>query len=100
MAEEVTEPSAQEQEAAEREQIGVHDPGQRRLREAEVGLDRRQRHVHDRRVEDDHQAAGAEEVERQPARAAFHGHQPAPFRTVVFGGLDRGILEKSSVVFR
>ena len=55
VAVEVAEPPAEQQEAAEGEQIGVHDPGERGLREAEVLPDRRQRDVHDRRVEDDHQ---------------------------------------------
>ena len=36
-------------------------------REAEVGLDRGQRDVHDARVEHDHQVAQAQHVERQPA---------------------------------
>ena len=41
--EEVTEPSAEQQEAAERQEVGVHDPRERRLREVEVLADRRQR---------------------------------------------------------
>ena len=56
VAEEVAEPPAEQQEAAEGEQVGVHDPRERRLREAEVLADRRQRDVHDGRVEHDHQA--------------------------------------------
>ena len=67
VAEQVAEPAGQQQEAAERQQVGVDDPGQRRLGEAEVGLDRRQRDVHDARVEHDHQVAQAQHVERQPA---------------------------------
>ena len=55
VAEQVAEPAAQQQEAAEGQQVGVDDPGQRGLGEAEVLADRGQRHVHDRRVEDDHQ---------------------------------------------
>ena len=45
VAEEVAEPPAEQQEAAEREQVRVHDPRQRRLGEAEVLADRRQRHA-------------------------------------------------------
>ena len=45
MAEEVAEPAAQQQEAAEGEQVRVHHPGERRLGEAEVLADRRQRDV-------------------------------------------------------
>ena len=54
---EVSEPSRQQEQPAEGDQVGVDDPGQARLREAEVLLDRGQRDVHDRRVEDDHQHA-------------------------------------------
>ena len=66
-ADQVAEAAGQQQQAAERDQVGVHDPGQARLGEAEVVLDRRQRHVHDRPVEDDHQHPGAEHVEGEPA---------------------------------
>ena len=41
--EEVAQPAAEQQEAAEGEQVGVDDPGERRLGEAEVLPDRRQR---------------------------------------------------------
>ena len=59
----------EQQQAAEGDQVGVDDPGEVALREAEVVLDRGQRDVHDRRVEDDHQHARAEHVEREPAGA-------------------------------
>ena len=68
-AEQVGEPPAEQQEAAEGQEVGVHDPRERRLREAEVVPDRRQRDVHDRRVEDDHQVAQTEEVQGEPAFA-------------------------------
>src|SRR5439155_26133013 len=44
-------------------------------REAKIPLDRRQRDVHDRDVEDDHHESRAEHVERGPARAfgSCHG---------------------------
>ena len=67
MAEEVAEPAAEEQEAAVREQVAVHDPGERRLREAEILLDRRQGDADDRDVEDDHQRGQAEDIEGNPA---------------------------------
>ena len=70
VAEEVAEPPAEQQEAAEREQVGVDDPRERRLGEPEILSDRRQRDVHDRDVEHDHQVAQAEDVEREPSRAA------------------------------
>ena len=69
MSEQVAEPSAEQQEAAEGEQVGVHDPRERLLREAEVVTDRRERDVHYRPVEDDHQVAEAEHDECEPAGA-------------------------------
>jgi hypothetical protein len=65
--EQVAEPPTEEQEPAEGEQVGVHDPGERLLREAEVLADRRQRNADDRHVEHDHQVAEAEHDEREPA---------------------------------
>jgi hypothetical protein len=76
VAEEVTQPAAEQQEAAEGQQIRVHDPGKRRLREAEVVPDRRQRDVYDRAVQDDHQISEAEDVEGEPPAShvqAGHG---------------------------
>ena len=72
VAEEVAEPTTEQQKAAEREDVGVHDPCERRLREAEIGADRRERDVHDRGVQDDHQIAEAQHVEREPATAGGH----------------------------
>ena len=67
VAVQVAEPARQQQEAAEGEHVGVDHPGQRGLAEAEVGLDRGQRDVHDVRVEHDHQVAQAEHLQGQPA---------------------------------
>ena len=72
MAEEVAQPAAEQEEAAEGEQVGVDDPGERRLGEAEILADRRQGDAHDRHVEDDHQVAEAEDDERQPAGPGIH----------------------------
>jgi hypothetical protein len=58
--------SAQQQEAAEDECVGADHPLQVRVGEAEVGLDRRERDVHDRDVEDDHELDDAQQRERQP----------------------------------
>jgi hypothetical protein len=69
LADEVADPPGQEQQAAEGDHVGVDDPGQLALAEAEVVLDRRQGDVDDGRVEDDHQHPRAEHVERQPAGA-------------------------------
>ena len=57
---------AEQEEAAEEQRVGVDDPLQARLGEAEVGLDRRQRDVHDRRVEDHHELREADEDEDEP----------------------------------
>ena len=76
VAEEVAEPAAEEHEAAEGQHVGVDHPGERRLREAEVLADRRQRDVHDRRVEHDHQVAQAEDEECEPVLAGVgDGHR-------------------------
>src|SRR5437764_562334 len=48
---EVTGAPAEQQEAAEHERVGVHDPLEAAGGEVEVLLDRRQRDVHDGRVE-------------------------------------------------
>ena len=73
--EQVAEPSAQQQEAAEGQQVRVQDPRERLLGEAEVGANRGQRDVHDRRVEHDHQVPQAEDVERQPACSSVEFHR-------------------------
>ena len=64
--EEVAGAAAEQQEAAEDERVGVDDPLQVGVGDAEVGLDRRQRDVHDRRVEDDHELREADEDEDEP----------------------------------
>ena len=74
----VAEPAAQQQEATEGEQIGVHNPGERRLGEAQVRLDRWQGDVHDRRVEHDQYVSETEHVEREPAPAALEGRRCGP----------------------
>src|SRR6185312_4323253 len=77
-AEQVGGASAEQQEAAEEQRVGVHHPGERRVGEAEVGLDGGQRDVHDRRVEHDHELAEADDDQREPGIevrviAPFHG---------------------------
>ena len=81
--EEVAQPAAEQEKAAEREEVCVHDPGERGLGEAEVGPDRRQRDVHDRRVEHDHEIAQTEDVEREPAAAAVQAHRAPRLETQV-----------------
>jgi hypothetical protein len=65
--EQVTGAAAEQQEAAEHERIAVDHPLQVRGAEPEVGLDRRQRDVHHRRVEDDHELREADDDEDEPA---------------------------------
>ena len=69
LAEQVAHSAGEQQQAAEGDQVGVDDPGQVALGEAEAFLDRGQGDVHDRRVEDDHQHRAAEDVEGEPAAA-------------------------------
>ena len=78
LPEEVAQPPAQQQEAAEREQVGVDHPGERGLREAEVVPDRREGDVHDRHIQHDHQVAEAEDDQREPACAAGGRHTRPP----------------------
>ena len=60
-ADQVTHPPGDQQEASIGDQVRVDDPGQLRLAEPEVRLDRRQGHVHDRGVEHDHQLPEADD---------------------------------------
>ena len=71
---EVAKASCQKQEASECQQVGVDDPRERGLREAEILTNRRQRDVHDRRVEHDHQISETENDECDPAPAVVQGH--------------------------
>jgi hypothetical protein len=68
-AEHVCEPAAEQQSSAEEDRVCSDDPLQALLREVEVGLDRRQRHVHDRDVEDHHELRKDDEHERSPMPA-------------------------------
>ena len=72
---EVAEPTGEQEQAAEADQIGVDDPGEARLREAEIALDRRQRDVDDRHIEDDHEHSDAQHDERRPAAAVGVGRR-------------------------
>ena len=64
MSEEIAEAAAEQQEAPERDQVGIDDPRKRLLGKAQVFTNRRQRHADDRHVENDHQIAEAENEER------------------------------------
>ena len=68
-AEQVGHPAAEQEEAAVGEDVAVDDPLQALLAEAEVGLDRGQRDVEDRRVEHVHELDEAEQQQdRDPRR--------------------------------
>src|SRR6266699_2354181 len=69
----ISEPTAKQQEAAEGEEIGVYHPGKRGLGETKILPDRRERDVHNCRVEHDHQSAQAEDDQREPAPRASPG---------------------------
>ena len=65
-AEQVGSPAAEQQEAAEGDHVGVHDPGQVRLREVEALADARQGDVDDRRVEHHDELRDAEQDQCGP----------------------------------
>ena len=81
MPEQIAEPAAKQQKATEGEDVGVHDPDKRRLGEAEIGTYGRQGDIHDRRVEDDHEVAEAENGEGKPGgmlqEIVRHGVSPS-----------------------
>jgi hypothetical protein len=57
--EQVGQPPPEQKEPSEHEAVGDDDPLQGALADAEVTLDRRERHIHDGDVEDDHELRGA-----------------------------------------
>ncbi len=73
-SEQVRGAAAQEQETAEDERVRGDHPLQIRLREVEVGLDRRKSHVHDRDVQHDHELDGAEKRQSEPFQVGRCNH--------------------------
>ncbi len=72
-------PPAQQQKAAERQRVGIHDPGQVVAGEVQVSADRRQRDVHDRRVDHDHELHHRQQREREILGAGCkRGHRLIP----------------------
>ena len=65
--EQVGETAAQQERAAEEDRVGGDHPLQALLREVQVVLDRRQRDVHHRDVEDDHELRGGGDRQDEPA---------------------------------
>ena len=78
MTEQVAEPSREQEEAAEGQEVGVRDPRERALRETEILTDGRQGDSDNRHVEDDHQVAEADDKQCEPAGASRHGHPLPP----------------------
>ena len=72
-ADEVGGAAAEEQEAAEHQRVGVDDPLQLLGAQIEIGLDRRQGDVDDRRVEHDHELREADDDEGGPAGTGGEG---------------------------
>ncbi len=74
-AKQVRDAAAEQQEPAERKGVCRDHPLQVRLREVEVRLDRRERDVHDRDVDDDHEGCDGQKREREPlAVRRVRGH--------------------------
>ena len=97
---EVARAAAQQEEAAERERVRVHDPLQVGLRHLQVGLDRRERDVHDRRVQDHHELRHADEHEHEPRvdavfvlRGAADGGVGHERRTLPIGTIVTAVTE-------
>ena len=65
--EEVGGTAAEQEKPAKDKRVRIDDPLQARGGEMEVALDRRQRHVHDRRVQDDHELGDANDHQDEPA---------------------------------
>ena len=65
-AEQVGELAAREHQDAEGERVAVDDPFELRDADVQVALDRRQRDVHDRVVEHDHEQAERDRPQRPP----------------------------------
>ena len=77
--EQVGQPAAEQEHAAEHDRVGGHHPLQALLAEVQVGLDRGQRDVHDRDVEDDHELGGDDHRQHEPAFPVVEGsHRLAP----------------------
>jgi hypothetical protein len=86
--EQVGRPSSEQEQAAVGERVGAQHPLQALLGEAEVRLDRWQRHEHDRGVDDHHEESAAEERKRPPAPGASgFSTSPPPCGADVVSGL-------------
>ena len=66
-AEQVGDPAAEQHQAAEEHGVDRHHPRQLAALQVQGGADIRQRHVHHRDVQDEHQLRGREQGQRHPA---------------------------------
>ncbi len=79
-ADQVGEPAAEQQQAAERQRVRRHDPLPVHVAEAQVALRRRQRDVHDRGVKHHHQLRDRDDDQDQPAARVRLGGRRVPAR--------------------
>jgi hypothetical protein len=70
-AEQVREPASEQEDASEEDRVGGDHPLEAFLAEVEVGLDRRERDVHDRDVEDDHELRDDDDCQSDPSSTIF-----------------------------
>jgi hypothetical protein len=76
LAEQIRRAAAQQHKTGERQHVTIDYPGQPGVGESEIALHRRQRDVHDRHVQDDHELASAHQREDQPGRAGVRLDRP------------------------
>jgi hypothetical protein len=69
-AEKVARPAAQQQQSAEGQRVGIGDPLQTAAGESKCRLNVRQCHIHDRRVEHDHELGSRDDEQRHAEMAA------------------------------
>ena len=94
-ADEVTQSAGQEEEAAEGDEVGVDDPGQAGLAEAQALLDVGEGHVDDGTVEGVHEHGQADDDQGYPAPAVargvlFQGNNPYLLDSHDFGTILQG----------
>ncbi len=90
----VSDPAAEQQQPAEGQRVGGEHPLPVGVGDAQVGLRRRKRDVHDRRVEDDHQLGDRDHGQGEPALGVVARHArvgcAAPRRWPSVRGCSRG----------
>jgi hypothetical protein len=84
-SEQVRQASAQQQEAAEGDHVGIEHPGKVLLGEAEILLDARQRYADDRRVHDHHELRRRDENQSPPTTRGRRGPRCLRHRNSSYG---------------